>query len=824
MSCLLMSYDMNCTDCNVTSLSSAAMGKMMLGHNGVRGSREYKDKVADGESKQEYLPKHRKTYPLRKRIHCQSGDISSLEIAKDLEGMSVDGASPTQAMAEHWDCQDRLRAEGPEEERTEDTGKENDRMAAVVPRAAEPRPRRLASLNAEAVNNLLLEREDCPSSSRRCRRSTSCGMEYAGSRPEGKAGHPAKKRTGSLGGSSDGDVFAKAESGAVPASHSCPGAPAELPAKKRMASLNAAAFLKLSNAKDGSASRRSRADGEGKPGRGVGGTRLPCSHPLAGQRCLQAKRRDPRNSVSAVPSPVAGDCEGPQRKESATSGRLPITTDLPCQYADKTKRYFRQFSMLMGDQAMIQPKYQAMEGNTPSGADFTQPFQSHSKLTLLDNFVSASDHYELLPPDVCLASPMDDLYLQYDRSDLLPIGCNSPHSCSMCSASFSCCTPPDDEGTLLMSQSTVPSGISFSHAPCRDSLCFVGDTASVQCMGITGYDLCRMLHPSLNRDIVGRTLNSSQTNSLHELGRKTDKYKSLEPLSVTTPVTGHPVSPANPLSGCPVPAAPSAAEPVPQIQRPGLDTPAATRPHTLSMLKLTRECPQSSKPPSSSKSGLRNAICLPAQQNKAGTGHTESRQQRISRRRATNGWLPVGEPFEKPVYIVGEVQPLIRKCYPAVERDGEVVKVRDTVLLKSGPRKKSIPYVAKVSALWEDPTSGELMMSLYWYYRPEHIQGGRNPSIHCENEIFASRHQDENSVACIEEKCYVLTFSEYCRFCALAKWREEGSPDHRPVVPPSEEYSTPSHRKVPENTDPDLVFICRHVYDFRHGRTLKNPQ
>lgn len=32
-----------------------------------------------------------------------------------------------------------------------------------------------------------------------------------------------------------------------------------------------------------------------------------------------------------------------------------------------------------------------------------------------------------------------------------------------------------------------------------------------------------------------------------------------------------------------------------------------------------------------------------------------------------------------------------------------------------------------------------------------------------QNEIFASRHQDENSVACIEEKCYVLTFAEYCR-------------------------------------------------------------
>lgn len=25
---------------------------------------------------------------------------------------------------------------------------------------------------------------------------------------------------------------------------------------------------------------------------------------------------------------------------------------------------------------------------------------------------------------------------------------------------------------------------------------------------------------------------------------------------------------------------------------------------------------------------------------------------------------------------------------------------------------------------------GELMMSLLWYYRPEHLQGGRSPSMH----------------------------------------------------------------------------------------------
>ncbi|XP_078419206.1 bromo adjacent homology domain-containing 1 protein isoform X2 [Cetorhinus maximus] len=830
MSCLLMSYDMNCTDCNLTRLSSTTMGKMMLGHNGVRGSRDYDERVADTESK------HRKTYPLRKRMHAQPGNFSSPGVAKELEGTSVDGMSPAQDIVEQWDYQgnqDRLGGQAPQAERSEDTGKENSKMAAVAPRAAESRPRRLASLNAEAVNNLLLEREDCPTSNRRCRKGPSCGVEYAENRPEGRTGHPAKKRMGSSGGSLDGDVFTCTESEPAPAGGGWESGLTDVPAKKRMASLNAAAFLKLSNTKDVSAGRRSRIDGENKPGKVTGGTRPSCPHPLAGRRCPRAKRRDSRSDIATklCLGTDSGDGEGQRKEESTSAGQhsstLPINADLPCPYTDKTNGYFHRLSMLVGSQAMIQPKYQALEESTASGAEFTQPmapFQSHSTLTLLDNFVSGPDHYEFLPPEVCLASPVDDLYLHYDRSDLLPIGCNSTHGCHVCSAAFSCCTPPDDEGSLLISQSAVPSGIPYSHAPCGGALCYVGDTTTMQCMDMTGYDLCRVLHPSFNRDVVGRTLTSNRTNCLHELGAKTDGYRSLKPLSVTIPVTGHPVSPANPVSGCPVPPAPPAAEPVPHLQRPGSDTPATSRPHTLSMLKLSRECPQSSKPPNSSKSSLRNPASSPAQQTKAGTVHVESKQQRINRRRATNGWLPVGEPYEKPVYVVGEVELLIRKCYPAVQRDGEVIKVRDTVLLKSGPRKKSIPYVAKVSALWEDPTSGELMMSLYWYYRPEHIQGGRNPSIHCENEIFASRHQDENSVACIEEKCYVLTFSEYCRFCALAKWREEGAPDHRPMVPPSEEYSTPSHRKVPENTDPDLVFICRHVYDFRHGRTLKNPQ
>ena len=53
-------------------------------------------------------------------------------------------------------------------------------------------------------------------------------------------------------------------------------------------------------------------------------------------------------------------------------------------------------------------------------------------------------------------------------------------------------------------------------------------------------------------------------------------------------------------------------------------------------------------------------------------------------------------------------------------------------------------------------------MSLLWYYRPEHVESGRK-SDDLQDEIFASKHRDFTSVACIEDKCYVMTFNEYCR-------------------------------------------------------------
>ncbi|XP_067274498.1 bromo adjacent homology domain-containing 1 protein [Pseudorasbora parva] len=275
------------------------------------------------------------------------------------------------------------------------------------------------------------------------------------------------------------------------------------------------------------------------------------------------------------------------------------------------------------------------------------------------------------------------------------------------------------------------------------------------------------------------------------------------------------VPPALPLSGCP--------------SMPRINTSSPLDPHLLSSisdhrqakvrLKVGKECPQNTKPSSSSLTmGQTKISKQPA------TSPASAKNQRRVSRQPTNGWRPVGDPTEKEVFIAGDEETVLRQCYEGVERDGEVIRVRDTVLLRSGPRKKSLPYVAKISALWEDPRTGELMMSLFWYYRPEHTQGGRDPSMHCENEIFASRHQDENSVACIEDRCYVLPLAQYCRFCALVKRRSEGVSESPPVVPVSSASAIPSHRHVPDGVDPELVYLCRHVYDFRYGRILKNLQ
>ena len=52
---------------------------------------------------------------------------------------------------------------------------------------------------------------------------------------------------------------------------------------------------------------------------------------------------------------------------------------------------------------------------------------------------------------------------------------------------------------------------------------------------------------------------------------------------------------------------------------------------------------------------------------------------------------------------------MARICFNSMKHaEGDVVKIRDCILLASGNRKKDLPFIAKVTALWENPFDGIL--------------------------------------------------------------------------------------------------------------------
>ena len=120
-------------------------------------------------------------------------------------------------------------------------------------------------------------------------------------------------------------------------------------------------------------------------------------------------------------------------------------------------------------------------------------------------------------------------------------------------------------------------------------------------------------------------------------------------------------------------------------------------------------------------------------------------------------------------------------------------------------------------------------MSLIWYYHPEHTE--LPVSIRerfLPNELLASRYSDCLSVACIEDKCYVLNFNEYNRYYL----REKSSNllfDHSDAVGQlkillNKNTATVHHRALPaKNVGHQNIFFCRYVYDYRVHRILKNP-
>ena len=65
---------------------------------------------------------------------------------------------------------------------------------------------------------------------------------------------------------------------------------------------------------------------------------------------------------------------------------------------------------------------------------------------------------------------------------------------------------------------------------------------------------------------------------------------------------------------------------------------------------------------------------------------------------------------------------MIRRYYSGVQRGDEIINVRDSVLLKSGTRKKDPPFVARVSGLWEEDDGKNKVKTLLvvsrWFVGP----------------------------------------------------------------------------------------------------------
>ncbi|XP_073851619.1 bromo adjacent homology domain-containing 1 protein isoform X8 [Macaca fascicularis] len=589
------------------------------------------------------------------------------------------------------------------------------------PGLAQPRKRRLASLNAEALNNLLLEREDTGSLAG-TRRSRAGDPHRSRDRDRATGGWSSSKKRPRLGDLGGGSRDLSPE----PAPDEGPRRDGD-PAPKRLASLNAAAFLKLSQERE-LPLRLPRAHAE------VDGRSTEPPAPKAPRP--KWPKVNGKNYPKAWQGASSGEATGPPGWQGCPDESWPSTTPRgpsiqpshqPLSKALESPLGLRpHLPLLMGGQAALKPEPGRPGEESPAPKqELHQPSFPTPQLSPLPMPGNPADYSGLcVGPEL---TALGSFYL-YCGQEGLQCGGYSP--CPMLpEGKLSPVAAPQEEG-LLLAPSSVPSGTPFQHPPWGSSrYCSSEDT------GVNGYSICGVLPLSVTR--AGTTCGGCPYKMPFAAG-----CRSLSQLEFPLPEAGHPASPAHPLLGCPVPSVPPAAEPVPHLQTP------TSEPQT-----VARACPQSAKPPSGSKSGLRTgSSCRHTARSKAARRPSHPKQPRVQRprprrrrRRRTNGWVPVGAACEKAVYVL--------------------------------------------------------------------------------NEVFASRHQDQNSVACIEEKCYVLTFAEYCRFCAMAKRRGEGLPSRKTaLVPPSADYSTPPHRTVPEDTDPELVFLCRHVYDFRHGRILKNPQ
>lgn len=464
-----------------------------------------------GPNKSKNLQEVRKTYPLRRRLLPSVNKKTCKVLLTRLEDVAESLSKETQSCKKK-DLPSWVEGLGPtffaEQVKPVGVGKSDssgEKCTITYPGTdedldtapSEPRKRRLASLNAEAVNNLLFERDDGLLSGRRCRRDSAkasgdCTVKSlhckagdnwsALEKPavktgKGKNRHEPSQKCNSCEHSLD-EVFddgTKREDGTVPYH----------PTPKRLASLNAVAFLKLTHEKDQPLKQRSKSDGEGK-------SENHCS-----KSTLKWAKASRKNCVKSKKEAASLKMEGQHgwrgltlgafgKAEQRDSSRLYRTAEpvpyesLSSSYAS-TESFYHRLPLLMGGQASMKPEYGRPGEKSPTPKqEFHQPsfpVQQFPPLPVPGNHTDCGCLYE--SSDL---TPLNGFYVCYGQSGYSGYSHCSVYPKDELSQSATC------EG-LLVSPGSLPSGAHFQPLHwCSSPYCCGEGTA------INSYSVCGVVH------------------------------------------------------------------------------------------------------------------------------------------------------------------------------------------------------------------------------------------------------------------------------------------------------------------------------------------
>lgn len=417
-----------------------------------------------------HLAGRRKNYPLRKRPLVPEKPKACKVLLTRLENV----AGPRSA-----DEADELPPDLPKSPSpapsSEDTG------------LTQPRKRRLASLNAEALNNLLLEREDTSSlvGSRRSRGGDPHRSRDHDRATGGWSSSKKRPRLRDLGGGSR-DLSPE------PAPDESSRRDGDL-APKRLASLNAAAFLKLSQERE-LPLRPPRAHPE-VDGRSTEPLTLKAPRPKWAKvngKNYPKVRQGPNSGEAAGPPGWQGYPEEPWLSATPRGPASQPPYRQPLSQAVESPLGLRpHLPLLMGGQAALKPEPGRPGEESPAPKqELHQPSFPTPQLSLLPMPGNPADYSGLCGRPGLTAVGSLYLYCQ----DRLQCGGYSP--CPMLPESKLSPVAAPTEG-LFLAPRPVPTGTPFQHPPWSSRYC------SSEEAGVNGYSICEMLPPSLTH--IGTT-------------------------------------------------------------------------------------------------------------------------------------------------------------------------------------------------------------------------------------------------------------------------------------------------------------------------------